>query len=139
MIEKSVILPLEVADAFDLFTEKISLWWPAERRHTQDSGSQIFLLASGRFYERSGDGRETELGHVRSWIRPRLILLDFFVATGPERPTEVEIVFSPHRDGAKVNVTHRPKPSSEAIWSERAPVYTRAWEDVLASLVSAAI
>jgi hypothetical protein len=65
MIEKSIVLPLEPTAAFDLFTQKISLWWPMDRRHTNDSASEIFLLASGRFYERAQDGQEAELGWVR--------------------------------------------------------------------------
>ncbi len=138
MIEKSVILPLGRAAAFDLFTQKISLWWPSERRHTRDAGSEIFLFASGRFYERARDGQEVELGCVRYWDRPQRILLEFFIATGPERPTEVEIVFTQRGLGTEVTVTHRPKPSSELLWSERAPIYVRAWEDVLACLSRAA-
>jgi hypothetical protein len=102
MIEKSVILPLGPAAAFDLFTQKISLWWPSERRHTKDSGSEIFLFASGRFYERARDGQEVELGCARYWDRPQRILLEFFIATGPERPTEVEIVFTQRGLGTEV-------------------------------------
>jgi uncharacterized protein YndB with AHSA1/START domain len=138
MIEKSVVLPLGPAAAFDLFTQKISLWWPSERRHTKDPRSEIFLLASGRFYERARDGHEVELGSVRSWDRPQRILLDFFIATGPERPTEVEIVFSRRGLGTEVTVMHRSKPSSELLWSERAPVFVRSWEDVLSCLSRAA-
>ena len=80
--------------AFALFTEKIGEWWPPDRRHTEDPASEIFILESGRFYERARDGHEVELGCVRSWELPRRILLDFFIATGPENPTEVEITFA---------------------------------------------
>ncbi len=80
-----------------------------------------------------------ELGCVRYWDRPQRILLEFFIATGPERPTEVEIVFTQRGLGTEVTVTHRPKPSSELLWSERAPIYVRAWEDVLACLSRAAL
>jgi hypothetical protein len=94
MIRKSVVLPLTPIAAFELFTQRIDAWWPADRRHFQDASSQIFMLQSGRFYERTWDGREVELGRVRTWDFPRQILLDFFVATGPENPTQVDITFS---------------------------------------------
>ena len=134
MIFKSVHLPLAPAAAFALVTDRIDEWWPAERRHSEQPGSQIFLLASGRFYERARDGREVELGFVRSWDRPRRILLDFFVATSAERPTEVEIAFVARGAGTEVTVRHRPKPSSEALWLEWAPRYARSWDSVLAAL-----
>jgi hypothetical protein len=139
MIVKSVVLPLAPVAAFALFTDRIGEWWPAERRHTQDPRSEIFLLESGRFYERARDGSEVELGYVRAWELPNRILLDFFIATGPERPTEVEIAFAAQGDGTRVTVVHRPKPASEALWSERAPRYDRSWDLVLAALSAVAV
>ncbi|MGA2044925.1 MAG: hypothetical protein ABSG83_16320 [Roseiarcus sp.] len=53
MIVKSVSLPLTPETAFDLFTTDIGLWWPEGRRHTGDPASEIFLLESGRFFERA--------------------------------------------------------------------------------------
>jgi hypothetical protein len=138
MMVKSVLLPLAPVAAFHLFTEQIGAWWPEERRHTEDPASEIFLLASGRFFERARDGREVELGQVRSWDRPNRIVLDFFIATGPEQPTEVEIAFAAERGGTQVTVTHRPKPASAALWGERAPRYARSWDLVLAALSRAA-
>ena len=138
MMVKSVVLPLSRVAAFELFTQKIGEWWPADRRHTQDPTSEIFLLESGRFYERARDGREVELGYVRSWDFPNRILLDFFIATGPEKPTQVEIAFAASGVGTQVTVTHGPKPASEALWKERAPRYEQSWSVVLAALSRAA-
>jgi hypothetical protein len=138
MMVKSVTLPLAPPAAFALFTQKISEWWPPERRHTKDPSSKIFLLENGRFYERAGDGHEVELGRVRSWELPRRILLDFFIATGSEKPTEVEITFAALDSGTRVTVTHRPKPESAGLWSERAPRYAQSWDSVLAAFSRAA-
>lgn len=138
MIVKSVVLPLTQAAAFELFVGKIGEWWPANRRHTEDPASEIFLLRTGRFYERARDGREVELGWVRSWERPARILLDFFIATGPARPTEVEITFMAGEGGTRVTIIHRTKPASEALWMERAPRYEQSWDVVLAALSEAA-
>lgn len=138
MIVKSVLLPLDPVAAFALFTTKINAWWPPDRRHTQDPASEIILLDSGRFYERASDGREVDLGHVQSWDAPHRILLDFFIATGPDKPTEVEILFVAHGSGTQVTVTHRPKPSSAEVWTQRAPRYEQSWQAVLAALLRAA-
>jgi uncharacterized protein YndB with AHSA1/START domain len=138
MMVESVVLPLAPAAAFELFTRKVGEWWPADRRHTQDPKSEIFLLQGGRFYERARNGQEVELGRVRSWELPNRILLDFFIATGPEKPTEVEITFAAQQGGTRVTVTHRPKPDSEDLWAERAPRYERSWDVVMAALLQAA-
>jgi hypothetical protein len=138
MMVKSVTLPLAPVAAFELFTSRTGEWWPIDRRHSQDPASEIFLLETGRFYERARDGREVELGQVRCWQRPHRILLDFFVATGREKPTEVEITFVAREGGTEVTVIHRPKPESEDLWAERAPRYERSWDSVLAALSRAA-
>ncbi len=134
MIEKSVLLPLAPKAAFDLFTRRIGEWWPPDRRHSRDPESEIFLLESGRFFERDREGREVELGYVRDWRFAERILIDFFIATGPERPTEVEIIFSAQGEGTRVVVTHRPKPSSEELWTQYATRYAESWDVVLSAL-----
>jgi hypothetical protein len=138
MITRSVLLPLDPAAAFTLFTVRIAEWWPPERRHTLDPASQIFLLESGRFYERARSGEEVDLGRVRTWEPPSRIVLDFFIATGPDHPTEVEIAFHPRGTSTEVIVTHRPTAASEGLWDGRAPRYERSWDAVLAALSRAA-
>jgi hypothetical protein len=138
MMVRSVVLPLDPAAAFALFTGRIGEWWPPDRRHAGDPHSDIFMLEDGRFYERARDGREVDLGRVRAWEPPRRILLDVFIATGPDAPTEVEIAFALRDTGTEVTVTHRPKPESEALWFARAPRYALSWEAVLHALREAA-
>ena len=137
-IVKSLFLPLAPAAAFDLFTTRINAWWPPDRRHTRDPLSEIFLLQDGRFFERTSEGRDVELGFVRSWQKPKLILLDFFIATSLEEPTEVEITFIAEQQGTRLTVTHRPKPESAHLWAERAPRYEASWGIVLAAFDRAA-
>ena len=99
MMTKSVHLRLPPASAFELFTARVSDWWPPENRHLNDPTSTLHLLAGGRFYERACDGRELELGKVLIWEPARRIVLDFYIATGTERPTLVEVRFEPDGDG----------------------------------------
>ena len=138
MITRSVLLPLDVGAAFTLFTTRIAEWWPPDRRHTQDPASEILLLPTGRFYERAASGEEVDRGRVRAWEPPGRIVLDFFIATGPDRPTEVEITFRARGTSTEVVVTHRATTASAALWVERAPRYERSWDVVLAALARAA-
>ena len=138
MITKSVLLGMTPDVAFRLFTEQISVWWPAERRHTNDPGSTLHLYADGRFFERASDGYEFELGRVVEWVAPERIVLDFYIATGPAYPTKAEIQFAAEGDGTRITITHTSKPESESLWNERASQYERSWETVLAALSRAA-
>lgn len=138
MIDKSVVLPLTPAAAFELFTTRAGEWWPADRRHLNDPRSQMFMLASGRFYERATDGTELDLGRVRLWEPPHRVLLDFFVGTDATHPTQVEIRFTPEGDGTRVSVQHQPGERGAALWDKRAPIFARSWTAVLAALQTAA-
>jgi hypothetical protein len=138
-IEKSVVLTCGLERAFALFTEEISAWWPPDRRHTSDPSSRITLSAAGRFVERAADGREVELGKVRTWEAPRRLVLDFYPGTDAAHPTEVEIRFEPEGAGTRVLVTHRPTAVSESLWGTRAPRYEASWDQVLAALSRASL
>ncbi len=134
MIVKSIVLPLSPAAAFHLVTQRISEWWPSDRRLTGDRSSTIMMLCTGRFYERATDGREVELGKVRAWEPPNLILLDFYIGTGPGMPTELKITFDADGDGTNVTVTHGPKAGTLLMWPLMAPRFEQAWNAVSAAL-----
>ncbi len=138
MIEQSVLLPCPIEWAFALFTDGISDWWPPEHRLTRDPASTVHLQSGGRFFERAADGREMELGRVRVWDAPARLVLDFYLGTGPDRPTEVTVRFEPCDDGTRVCIEHRATPSSIELWGTRSPAYVKNWSAVLAALGRAA-
>lgn len=137
-LTKTVLLPLPPDSAFRLFTEHASEWWPEDRRHTKDPASTITILASGRFFERSQAGVEVELGRVRSWAPPDRLELDFYIATGPDKPTDVTITFVAEGEGTRVTVEQQPTAASLALWNERAPRFVASWDRVLECLAAAA-
>lgn len=134
MIERSTYLRCAPAQAFRLFTERASDWWPPALRHTPDPRSEIRMLATGRFWERATDGREVELGRVTAWEPPQRVALDFYPGTGPLRPTEVVVRFTAEGGGTRIVVEHRPKPGSTELWATGAPRFEDAWSLVLAAL-----
>lgn len=134
MIEKPVWLARGQAEAFRLFTEGISGWWPTTHRLSKEADGEVFLLASGRFFERTRDGREFEMGRVREWSEPERIVLDFYLGTGPDHPTSVTITFTPENGGTRIGVRHTATEASAALWNARAPVFIRSWDSVLTNL-----
>ena len=138
MIEKSAFLMCAPAQAFVLFTERASEWWPELLRHTTDPRSEIRMLANGRFWERGEDGHEVELGRVLVWEPPQRLILDFYPGTDARHPTGVVVRFAAEDGGTRIVVEHGPKPESADLWTEGAFRFERAWDLVLAGLQQAA-
>ncbi len=136
MIEKSIVLHCHVDEAFSIFTSRISEWWPVTHRPSKDPEGELVLERAGRFWERARDGREIELGRVLEWEPPHRLTLDFYMGTGPTEPTAVEVTFTPEDEGTRITVRHRPKPESQDLWDQRAPVFGRSWEAVLGALAN---
>ena len=88
MIRKSVLLACDAGAVFELFTARVADWWPESRRHLPGNDSQLFLLESGRFFERGRSGEEVDLGKVKAWEPPRRLVLDFYVGTDAQHPTQ---------------------------------------------------
>jgi len=136
MIEKSVLLRCSPEEAFQLFTTRVSEWWPHTHRMVKDPSSEMFLEETGRFWVRDSDGREVDLGRVLKWDPPHRLAMDFYVGTNAAQPTAVEVTFTPEAEGTRVAVHHRAKPESEDLWSQRAPVFERSWQAVLEALAT---
>ena len=136
MIVKSVVLACDPGRAFALFTEQAGLWWPAARRHSKDANSTIRMEASGRFFERSNEGTEVELGVVRQFERASRLLLDWYPGTGPENPTQVEITFEAVGGGTMVIVRHSQGSAGSAAFEGNAPAYDQSWDVVLAAVAT---
>lgn len=134
MIQKSIRLHCSPEQAFQLFTGSVSLWWPPTHRLSKDPESQLFMEPAGRFWERAPDGRELELGRVLEWEPPHRLRLDFYLGTNAAQPTAVEVTFTPEEDGTRVTVHHSAKPESQTLWTQRASVFEKSWDAVLAAL-----
>lgn len=137
MIEKSALLACGVAEAFELFTRQAGAWWPVERRHTEDAHSEIVIEPGGRFVERSRAGVEVVLGVVRVFDRPHRLLLDWYPGTGPNAPTEVEVLFEVTEGGTRVTVRHGPGRVGKERFDRSAPAFVGSWDLVLAAFAAA--
>ena len=99
VVRESVRVDLSPDEAFRLFTEGISEWWPLDEGYSYggDRAREIFLEAveGGRFYERFVDGDELQVGTVTVCSPPDHIL---FTWRSPDwrAETEVDVAFSPN-------------------------------------------
>ena len=107
-IRFSVTVPLSVVDAFALFTERMTTWWPlpthslaGERAERVDFETWV----GGRIIERSLDGEEHVWGEVLACDPPHRLVFTWH--PGLHKSTEVEVVFRSVGDGTQVDLEHR--------------------------------
>ncbi len=111
----SVLVRVAPADAFDVFTREIDLWWkqgPQFRIAGRWRGQLFFECgAGGRLFEtfESARGPRTfEVGKVTLWDPPRRLELEWRgVNFKPGEKTSVEVTFAESASGTLVTVRHR--------------------------------
>ncbi len=112
-VRKSVFVKAPSARAFEVFTARMSAWWPATHSILKSPLKQAVVepRAGGRWYHVGEDGSTCETGLVRVWDPPhRLVLvwqLDAKWQYDKDLDTEVELNFVPDGDGTRVELEHR--------------------------------
>ncbi len=113
-IRRALLVKAPPARAFALFTEQIGQWWPKGRSIGAQPHENIVIepVPGGRWFERSGDGVETDWGRVAAWEPPNRLLLNWQLNAefkfDPALLTEVEVTFEPaNGDQTLVRLEHR--------------------------------
>jgi uncharacterized protein YndB with AHSA1/START domain len=108
----TVLVEVEPAEAFRVFTEEIDLWWRRGLRYRVGGRGGVIALeprAGGRLFESLADGTVLETGRVTAWEPPARLVLSWRAVnfTPADASTEVEVEFAPSPSGTLVTVTHR--------------------------------
>ncbi|RZS41334.1 uncharacterized protein YndB with AHSA1/START domain [Herbihabitans rhizosphaerae] len=113
-VHRTVSVPLPPERAFDLFTARMSEFWPSEHSIGESALAEVVVEPSdgGRWFERGVDGAECDWGRVAEWAPPgRLVLLWQIGADwrfDPELETEVEVTFTEESPGrTRLDLRHR--------------------------------
>ena len=130
ILTRTIDLACSVDHAFDVFTNKIDLWWPRGHRKNRDAS---LTLSGDALIERSADGGEWIMGQVAAIEPPHLLSLDWFPGSGAS-PTSVEIRFAESTAGTTITVTHRPLLETKSIWPQRVALFAKGWDTVLPAL-----
>ncbi|WP_020498423.1 TIGR03086 family metal-binding protein [Sciscionella marina] len=109
-----VRVPLSRRRAFDLFTARMTEFWPRGQHIAALPFQEIVVepRPDGRWFERDAAGNEAEWGRVIDWAPPGRLLLgwqrDADWAPSPELETEVELRFTEQdANHTLVELTHR--------------------------------
>jgi uncharacterized protein YndB with AHSA1/START domain len=114
-VRKVVRVQAPRAVAWQVFTEKISTWWPLATHKIGKAKAIEAVIeprVGGRWYERGDDGSTCDWGTVLSWEPSSRLVLSWDISadwqSDPTLKTEVEVRFiAEGEDATRVELEHR--------------------------------
>jgi hypothetical protein len=113
-VVRSVTVPLSQSRAFELFTARMTEFWPREHSIGTSAIADVVVepRVGGRWFERGVDGSECSWGRVASWEPPRKVVLLWQIGADwqydPDFETEVEVTFTDDGpDHTRLDLRHR--------------------------------
>jgi uncharacterized protein YndB with AHSA1/START domain len=98
------------AHAFEVWTERISSWWPRSHTVSAEADANVVLErhVGGRIYERTRAGEEHDWGEVTAFEPPRRLSYLWHIRRDRADATEVAISFrSIDERTTRVQIKHR--------------------------------
>jgi len=142
VVRSSVTVPLAPAEAFRLFTDGMSSWWPLASHSVygdEATGVVIEPRAGGRVYEVTDDGRTSEWGVVSAFEPGERLAMSWHPGREAGVATHVDIAFSATADGGTaVDLVHTGWEVRGAEAPKIAAGYNKGWKFVLREFVAAA-
>ena len=113
-IVKTVQVRRSPAEAFRLFTEEISAWWPMKNHsRARDAAGEVTVRVDfetrvgGRIYETLNTGEQRDWGEVLAYEPGHRVLFSFQMGRPKEKSGEVEVRFDALDAGScRVTLTH---------------------------------
>lgn len=133
ILQKSITVVAPPERAFRLWVEGIDAWWPKTHSVSKDAETRIFMEGrlGGRFFERASDGTEHDFGSVVTYDPPNHLAYDWFLGSGAEMPSLVDIRFTAVADGTRVDIEQRGPELIGELWEQRQSAFSSAWDNVL--------
>ena len=137
-IVKSIDVRRSPQDAFRVFTEEISAWWPL-KRHTRakDAAGETTVRVDfetrvgGRIFETLNTGEQRDWGEVLAFEPGRRVVFSFQMGRPKEKAGEVEVKFDPlDAQSCRVTLIHS---HWERLGDEAAAMrqgFNNGWESV---------
>lgn len=113
-IRREVVVPVSADEAFELFTARMTDWWPKQHHIGSAPIEQIIIESheGGRWYTRHEDGSETSTGYVLAWEPPQRLVITWQIGADwrydPKLVTTIELGFAAEApDRTRVSLEHR--------------------------------
>lgn len=146
----SILVAVEPAAAFEIFTTEIDQWWRRGPKY-RIAGSRrgVMILEpqlGGRLfesYDSAAGPKVVETGRVTAWEPPARVVFEWRTSNfAPNEKTEVEVTFAASPSGTQVTVTHRGwsqlRPDHPVRHGQTVPAFIRAmglwWGELMTSM-----
>jgi uncharacterized protein YndB with AHSA1/START domain len=113
-IRREVVVPVAKQTAFEVFTSRMTDWWPSDHHIGGAPIEQIVLepREGGRWYTRHEDASETSTGYVAAWEPPDRLVVTWQIGADwrydPSLVTTIEIRFEEEAPArTRVRLEHR--------------------------------
>jgi uncharacterized protein YndB with AHSA1/START domain len=113
-IRRSTVVPASRERAFEVFTARMTDWWPSHHHIGGADIEQVVIepRAGGRWYTRHVDGSETSTGVVLAWEPPERLVVTWQISAewryDPSLVTTVEVRFEAEaEERTRVSLEHR--------------------------------
>lgn len=113
-VRQQIVVGVDPARAFDIFTRHMTDWWPGEHHIGSAPIEQIIIepREGGRWYTRHTDGTETSTGYVAAWDPPARLVITWQITAewsfDTALITTIELTFTAQDDQhTLVDLTHR--------------------------------
>lgn len=113
-IRREVVVPVSAEEAFEVFTSRMTDWWPSGHHIGSAPIERIVIepFEGGRWYTRHEDGSETSTGFVLAWDPPERLIITWQIGADwryhLDLVTTVEISFVAETpDRTRVQLEHR--------------------------------
>ena len=138
-IRRSITVPCSVEQAFQLFTQGMSAWWPLDTHSRAADGERAGVTAvgvevepreGGQVLERLSNGERLSWGRVLVWDPPARLVLAWKPNGSPLPPTELELNFRREGMGTRVQLEHRAWERLGAKAEKARAAYVTGWPKV---------
>ena len=109
-IRKQVVVARNPEEAFEIFTRRISAWWPKQSHSVSRERTKEVVLEpvqGGAIYEIRDDGERFLWGKVLIWESPNRLVLSWHPGYAEIQSQEVEVRFETVAGGTCVKLEHR--------------------------------
>ena len=133
VVRKVVTVDCAVEEAFRVFTEDATSWWPVATHSIHETVREIVFepRKGGEVYEVSTAGEKGHWATVTGWDPPARLVLAWNILERPGEQTEVEVRFTPEGDGTRVELEHRGWEAVAEAAAEKRADYDTGWGHVL--------
>lgn len=136
-IEKQIDLRCSAEHAFNVFTKKISIWWPLSTHSCFEDDSLKVVIEekmNGKIIEYSKSGETSCWGEIVEWNPPKKFAMTWHPSSPENEATLVSVEFMQMNESCRVKLVH-------SNWERRKDPkirdgYDKGWDSVLGLFVA---